>query len=179
VGEEWDHCGMSDQLAVRVVHKEEHQVEGIRRKTRHPETAEAASRVSRSRAFGQASAMRRVGGGRRCRRCREKMEGRVRRASSEEGLLEVLSLALVPIRVQERTPTVYHHHLPTCPTINRHLLRVRKNSKTAGRSNGPTSSSRSLPLSTRYQPPILRICRRLKRRRGLWRQGRANEGGGW
>jgi hypothetical protein len=64
-------------------------------KTRPLETAEAVLQVYRSQASDRASAMPQVGGCRRCLWCRERMAGRVCRASSGEGLLEVPSLAWV------------------------------------------------------------------------------------
>jgi hypothetical protein len=151
-------------------------------KTRPLETAEAVLQVYRSQASDRASAMPQVGGGRRCLWCRERMAGRVCRASSGEGLLEVPSLA--QIKDQTLTiPKLMHMvirmitHKPLLQDIN--SPSSPKKSKTAERSHGPTSSSRSWPLFTRSPLPIRRICRQLKRRRRSWRLGRASGDGGW
>jgi hypothetical protein len=150
-------------------------------KTRPLETAEAVVQVYRSQASDRASAMPQVGGGRRCRWCRERMAGRVRRASSGEGLLEVPSLAQVKdqkLTIPKLMHMVIHmiRHKPSLQDIN--SPSPPKKSKTAERSNGPTSSSRSWPLFTRSPLPIHLICRRLKWRRGWWRRGKSSGRGG-
>jgi hypothetical protein len=160
------------QPAVRVVHKEE-----ARMKTRPLETAEAVLQVYRSQASDRASAMPQVGGGRRCRQCRERTAGRVCRASSGEGLLEVPLLAQVKdqkLTIPKLMHVVIHMvtHKPSLQETN--SPSPPKKSKTTERPNGPTSSSRSSPLFTRSPLPIHLICRRLKRRIGWWRRGKSS-----
>jgi hypothetical protein len=52
--------------------------------------------------------MPQVRGGQYCRRCRERMVGRVRRASWQVGLPKVRLLALAQVQAQVGTPMVYH-----------------------------------------------------------------------